>query len=199
MLQAARAVFAEKGYTQATLKEIARRAEFGTGTLYNYFEGGKEEMLRAVLDDVFAAFRDLVSEATRPELASEEDCREALHACLETIVAYLLEHRDFFVLLTREAYLLRFADDPAHRAYLQERLDGVVSLLEDFFIRGAAADNIHVPAPRKLAYVVLTALRGYVAAYYEKTTLGSPEDIDRAARDTAGFLTTLFLDGMRRA
>ncbi|PSQ74919.1 MAG: hypothetical protein BRD36_01045 [Bacteroidetes bacterium QH_7_64_110] len=33
MLQAAQSVFAEKGYEQATLEEIAKRAEFGKGTL----------------------------------------------------------------------------------------------------------------------------------------------------------------------
>ncbi|GIV59650.1 MAG: hypothetical protein KatS3mg043_0739 [Rhodothermaceae bacterium] len=41
MLEAARAVFAEKGYLQATVDEIAQRAEFGKGTLYNYFTGGR--------------------------------------------------------------------------------------------------------------------------------------------------------------
>jgi AcrR family transcriptional regulator len=44
MLEAARAVFAEKGYANATLEEIAQRAEFGKGTLYNYFPGGKDEL-----------------------------------------------------------------------------------------------------------------------------------------------------------
>ncbi|TKX68113.1 TetR/AcrR family transcriptional regulator, partial [Halorubrum sp. GN11_10-6_MGM] len=51
MLDAARAVFAEEGYADATLDEIAERAEFGKGTLYNYFEGGKEELFLAVFDE----------------------------------------------------------------------------------------------------------------------------------------------------
>ncbi|MEL6613746.1 MAG: helix-turn-helix domain-containing protein, partial [Bacteroidota bacterium] len=36
MLDAATALFAEKGYASATLDEVAERAEFGKGTLYNY-------------------------------------------------------------------------------------------------------------------------------------------------------------------
>ena len=56
VLDAARTVFAEKGYADATLEEIAQRAEFGKGTLYNYFEGGKEEILFAVFDDLYRVY-----------------------------------------------------------------------------------------------------------------------------------------------
>ncbi|NNE70602.1 MAG: helix-turn-helix transcriptional regulator, partial [Rhodothermales bacterium] len=35
ILDAARTVFAERGFVGATLEEIASRAEFGKGTLYN--------------------------------------------------------------------------------------------------------------------------------------------------------------------
>jgi len=60
MLDAAKSVFAEKGYTKATLEEIAHRAEFGKGTLYNYFPGGKEQILIAVFDQLYAGLRELI-------------------------------------------------------------------------------------------------------------------------------------------
>ncbi|HYE59160.1 MAG TPA: helix-turn-helix domain-containing protein, partial [Rhodothermales bacterium] len=60
MLSAARSLFAEKGYEQARLEEIAERAEFGKGTLYNYFEGGKQELLFAIFEDAFEGVRRLV-------------------------------------------------------------------------------------------------------------------------------------------
>jgi len=59
ILEAAERVFAAKGYETATVEEIAREAEFATGTLYNFFDG-KEALFLAVadriLDDLVARF-----------------------------------------------------------------------------------------------------------------------------------------------
>ena len=53
MLDAALAVFAEKGYDGATLDEVAERAEFGKGTLYNYFPTSKNFLVK-MFDQVFS-------------------------------------------------------------------------------------------------------------------------------------------------
>ncbi len=60
MLEAAQSVFAERGFGQSTLDEIASRAEFGKGTIYNYFPGGKEEMLFALLDQLYNGLIELI-------------------------------------------------------------------------------------------------------------------------------------------
>jgi AcrR family transcriptional regulator len=39
ILQAAEKLFATKGFFHTTMNEIAEAAEFGTGTLYKYFNG----------------------------------------------------------------------------------------------------------------------------------------------------------------
>ena len=39
ILAAAEKVFAAKGFYGSTMDEIAKRAEFGTGSLYKYFRG----------------------------------------------------------------------------------------------------------------------------------------------------------------
>ena len=49
ILEAAVAVFAERGYQQATIKEIAARAGIAPGTIYLYFRN-KRELLLALAD-----------------------------------------------------------------------------------------------------------------------------------------------------
>ncbi len=49
ILQAARSVFAEKGFHRATIKEIAARAGVADGTVYNYF-ANKNALLLGLLD-----------------------------------------------------------------------------------------------------------------------------------------------------
>ncbi|MCI5131850.1 MAG: TetR/AcrR family transcriptional regulator, partial [Candidatus Electrothrix sp. EH2] len=48
MLEAAEQLFAEKGYHNASMQEIAEQAEFAVGTLYKFFKN-KEDMYRALM------------------------------------------------------------------------------------------------------------------------------------------------------
>src|SRR5262245_44137275 len=53
MLVAAEAMFAESGYSNATMAGIARRAGVSTGNLYRYF-ASKEELFYTIFSDAFA-------------------------------------------------------------------------------------------------------------------------------------------------
>ena len=68
ILTAAERVFVAKGYEAATVEEIAREAEFATGTLYNFFSG-KEEMFLAVADHIL----DIMIERFEREVAPWQD------------------------------------------------------------------------------------------------------------------------------
>src|SRR5690242_20497966 len=66
ILEAAEAVFSERGFGGARVEEIAERAGVSVGTLYNYFDAR-----RAILDAVLeASWRDL-GEALRGDLLPE--------------------------------------------------------------------------------------------------------------------------------
>ncbi len=49
-------IFREHGFAGASLSEITRGTGLGKGSLYHFFPGGKEEMAKAVLDDVSSWF-----------------------------------------------------------------------------------------------------------------------------------------------
>lgn len=49
ILDAAAKVFAEKGFSRATIKDVARTAGIADGTIYNYFEN-KEALLLGILE-----------------------------------------------------------------------------------------------------------------------------------------------------
>lgn len=50
ILQAAAAVFRERGYAGATMAHIARRVRLTAGSLYHHFPAGKQDLLLAVLN-----------------------------------------------------------------------------------------------------------------------------------------------------
>ena len=62
ILKVAAKLFAEKGFNNTTLEEIAGGAEFGIGTIYNYFQN-KEEIFRSIIEGVFESTLQIVVEA----------------------------------------------------------------------------------------------------------------------------------------
>ncbi len=57
ILSAARQLFADKGFRNASMQEIAAAAEFATGTLYNFFQSKEElffELLLATVEEHLA-------------------------------------------------------------------------------------------------------------------------------------------------
>jgi TetR/AcrR family transcriptional regulator len=64
ILQAAEAVFAEKGFHRATVQEIARRADFAVGTIYNIFES-KAAIYRELLESHIERFVERVTRELR--------------------------------------------------------------------------------------------------------------------------------------
>ncbi len=73
ILQAAITVFAEHGYFNSRVSDIAKKAKVADGTIYLYFKN-KEQILMAALDSAFDSFM----ETAQHELATISDPREKL-------------------------------------------------------------------------------------------------------------------------
>jgi AcrR family transcriptional regulator len=84
ILQAAREVFFEKGFYQATVDNVASRAEVSKGTVYLYFES-KETLLAHLLLEGLEALRGYLEEAYAPErpLSADERLRRLSWAYLQ--------------------------------------------------------------------------------------------------------------------
>ena len=57
ILNAAEALFAEKGFSAATVEEVAKRAGIGKSTVYEYF-GSKDEIFRQTLKAGLESYLD---------------------------------------------------------------------------------------------------------------------------------------------
>jgi AcrR family transcriptional regulator len=87
VLDAAEAVVAERGARGATLRDIAQRAEYSVGALYQFFEG-KGELLTAVLARRNAMLLDELQRAT----AAAASPLDALHAVVDTEIDHFLRY-----------------------------------------------------------------------------------------------------------
>ncbi len=97
ILDAAYRVFAERGFEQATMAEIAAVAGVAKGTLYLYYPS-KQDIYDAALRQSAVD----VDALTQAALGRARTASEKIQAFIETKLRYFEEHRDFFRMSERE-------------------------------------------------------------------------------------------------
>jgi AcrR family transcriptional regulator len=137
IIKAARIVFARRGFNEATLDEIADVAEYGKGTLYNYFQS-KEELFDAVIDDglgaIVRAAHDACDDPNRP-------LDEAYLAFARKILQILFENAELVPLIMRELH--RYKLKSQVERHLPEMFDALIAPL----IRARKAGKISAKLP----------------------------------------------------
>ena len=95
IMDAAIKVFAEKGFSAATLDEIAHEAEFSKGTIYLYFSN-KEDLLYSILDNAFKGWSVLFSNI----ITGKRKFREEITDMFNRIAEEIFDKPDIFALLS---------------------------------------------------------------------------------------------------
>ncbi|MEM8598804.1 MAG: TetR/AcrR family transcriptional regulator [Bacteroidota bacterium] len=197
MLDAATALFAEKGYASATLDEVAERAEFGKGTLYNYFPGGKEELLFAVFDDLFDGLRALFAE----HFAHADD--RPIRAVYRDLIARLLHHfsvnQAAFYLLIKEVQRMMIEGDGAKVAGLMERRDETIAMMEAPLRAAMDAGTIRRLPVSAVAHAIMGNVKGMLMYLEPPPDCPEPYAAQTSFHtldETADFITTILFDGL---
>ncbi len=97
ILRAAEKVFAVKGFFHTTMNEIAREAEFGTGTLYHFFKS-KEDLYFSLIDEKV----EEVNRLTRTELLEKVSPIKRIRKVLRLQFEFVEKNRDFFKIYISE-------------------------------------------------------------------------------------------------
>lgn len=104
ILEAARRVFARRGFADASVEAIAQEAGLAKGTLYLYYPSKRAIYWAALRHGLLALGRELAL-----RVASAEGFREKIRAFVDTKVSYFEEHRDFV-----QIYYAEFGNAVAH-------------------------------------------------------------------------------------
>ena len=191
-LDAARQVFAEKGYFNAKIADIAQVAGKSPGSFYNYYEN-KEELLEALLKEFT---HEIVSGAQLSQSADPLDnIRGTVRAYVSTYRKYLAEMIGLFQMsMTDPTYQQRWRENrsggirgvlavnrAAEKAGYKIGLDpetlasGIVSMLESFcwtWLAAGGDTGVHVPDD-ETAIETLSAM-WYRTVFFESNQHASP-------------------------
>ncbi len=154
---AAARVFAEQGYDQTTMAQLAESMGLAAGALYHYF-GGKDQLLLAICDELVEPLLARASEV----LEEVSDPRARLEALVQLWVAHVVEHRDHMLVFQQERHVIEHGEQwrrvrTARKEFerrvedvLQECLDARLLRLDD----------------RRLALSALLGMVNHTAQWY---------------------------------
>jgi AcrR family transcriptional regulator len=191
ILDAAKAVFAKRGYARSTVDDIVAEAGVARGTFYLYFEDKRGAF--AELVDRFAA--QVTGVIVR--IATDDPARPVADQVLENTRAILrlcLAERSMTKILFTDAVGV----DPEFQHQLATFYDAVVQLLTESLRDGQALGIVADGEPRVMAYLTLGALKELL---YQAVMLGLAEESAEAlSQQIYSFLSQGYLrvEGARR-
>jgi AcrR family transcriptional regulator len=149
LIQAAAAVFAEKGYDGAGVQEIARRAGFTTGAIYGRFRGKAELLLAAI---------EAHTSNELEQLFADHRFEGRVTDVLTTVGSHLLtDPFDEGQALLLEAFVAA-RRDPEVAQLMRERLDHraqtFAALVEDAKASGLVAEELDTEAIVRFCHAV---------------------------------------------
>lgn len=199
MLDAALTVFGEKGFEGATLDEIAERAEFGKGTLYNYFPGGKDELYRSLFGERVVRGLHEVVETALPEdrpLGTPAEARAAFRDFIFGLLEHFETNRPVLRLYMSEAP--RVIHDPERMGEMIELFGGFTDAVTRAVERAIAAGSLRPLPALPVAHLLIGNVRGVLMAHAAaECAPGKAERVgalDPTA--TADLITTVLFDGL---
>ncbi len=202
MLDAALAVFGDKGFDGATVDEIAERAEFGKGTLYNYFPGGKDELYQALFEEVvlgglLGVVRDAFPEGV--DLATPAAARRVFCGFIEGLVGHFDAHRGHFLMFMRDGH--RRMLDPEQAAFFVSRFDRVIDAVAAPIEAAMALGALRRMPARPVAHLLMGNVRGHMLAMAPEACAvpGHTAPPFETPAESASFITTVLFDGLLAA
>jgi AcrR family transcriptional regulator len=99
---AAAKLFAERGYDQTSVPDLARELGLATGSLYHYF-GSKEQLLIQICDQLMDPLLERAREATAKDAAPEQRLRELVRLW----VSHVVDHRDHMLVFQQQRHAIQ--------------------------------------------------------------------------------------------
>jgi len=174
LIEAAKAVFAEKGMDMARIDEISERADVGKGTFYYHFKGKSQlikELIKGILSDLVATI--------------EEKCRGSTD--IESLLGSLIGvHIEFFSKCW-EDFVLYFQS--RSDLTLQDGYSGIETPFIEYLecIESLLESVIKHKLPQPVLRRIACAITGFVSGYYSFASINSQdENIDEVFASLQG-------------
>lgn len=137
LLDAAAVEFGERGFHDASISGITRRAGIALGSFYTYFDS-KDAVFRALVTDMSAQVRDHVAPAVR----AAPDGLAAERAGLAEFIGFVRDHKEIYRIIDEA----EFVDSDSFRTHYASTAERIEARLRAAAARGEVrgdVDDVH--------------------------------------------------------
>ncbi len=182
LLDSAAIEFGEKGFHEASVSSITRRAGIALGSFYTYFDS-KDALFRALVADMSDNVRSSARAAILPDMGALEIERAALTAFL----LFAREHKEIYRIIDEA----EFVDPASYRTHYETIAERITERLNSGTASGEFRDNLgEVEAWAVMGMNVFIGLRYAVWA---------DDDEGPSADTVAGAVNRLLAKGISKA
>ncbi len=181
ILEHATAIFSEKGYEGASMRDLSRASGMSLAGLYYYFES-KEKLLYLIQKDLFVTVMELLRERLKGVSGPEARVR-----------AFIFNHVEFFLAKPKAMKVLSHEDD-----VLQKELGIEITALKRQYYHSCADLIEELKREKKLEFNSRAAVMGLFGMINWFHTWYNPR-VDSSPHVLAGEISDFFLRGIYSA
>ncbi len=185
ILDAAKKIFLEKGYEQASIRNIAEEIEYSPGTIYLYFKE-KDEIFHEIHEEGFRKLLEYMS-----PLQFVADPFERLKAMGRVYIDFAMNNKDFYDLMFIMQAPMNFEEKPGCWEMGENALNGLKNVLRDC----QAAGRFVGKDVEFLSFMIWSAMHG-MSALYCRDRCNAYENIDALDLVHNGF--NLFIETLEK-
>lgn len=186
ILSAAIPLFAEKGYESTTIDDIAEKAEYGKGTIYNYFNS-KEDIYWAILEEIFNTYLQSLRQIDK----EYENFYDFIMRLTKELFSFCVNNRHAFIMITRQRTSMRsYASKPSKLLTdYQTNVDKILIRRIDTAIKVKEINKIN---PHSFINLYRSMIFPYI---YNQMFCNKTEKIDTEAESE--LIVSILFDGIR--
>lgn len=199
ILESAERVFAQKGYSLATMNEIAEEAQFSKATLYHYFQSKRDIFFEIILSS-FETVRQRIKRIQEKNKTAEQMIKEITYFVLQVFQAKKNISRIFLMERSLMKTVLNLSPEEqitlssAEKEYLEgvrERKERIMQIVIEIFEKGIKAGEFRRMNSHDAAHAYEAMLHGF---YFTKFWYEQEYNLETGAE----LIHDFFLHGVKK-
>ena len=171
ILDVAEEVFARKGFSAATMGEVARESEFGMSTLYKFFNS-KLDLYSSIIDQKLSRLQEGLAQISEMKL----DWHKAIEHFLSHHLRFFQENSHFFKIYMAEKFRLSHEPGEELHARMKARISSYVEHAESELRQWIEEVHLCSSGAQAMALALLSTVETYLSRWHADGSTASADE-----------------------
>ena len=171
ILDVAEKIFARKGFSAATMVEVARESEFGMSTLYKFFNS-KLDLYSSIIDQKLSRLQEGLAQISEMKL----DWERAVEHFISHHLRFFQENTHFFKIYMAEKFGLSHESKEDLHARMKARIASYAEHAESTLRQWIEEGHLGSSGARERALALLSTVETYLSRWFVDGNTASADE-----------------------